>query len=118
MNLVVTGATSFLGTALIRQLLTQGHQVYGVVRPDSPNLSAMTEAVRDRAAVSCQGREEGFMGGGCEDRFHILEMELGSLDQISQVIKHPCDMFFHFGWDGSGSHNRTKTDVQQKNVED
>ena len=44
MNLVVTGATSFLGTALIRQLLTQGHQVYGVVRPDSPNLSAMTEA--------------------------------------------------------------------------
>ena len=33
MNLVVTGATSFLGTAFIRQLLTQGHQVYGVVRP-------------------------------------------------------------------------------------
>ncbi len=118
MNLVVTGATSFLGTALIGQLLGQGHQVYGVVRPGSRNLSALTEAVRDRAAVSCQGREDGFMGGVCQDRFHILEMELGSLDQISQVIKHPCDIFFHFGWDGSGSHNRTKTDVQQKNVED
>lgn len=33
MRAVVTGATSFLGAALIRRLLEEGHQVYAVVRP-------------------------------------------------------------------------------------
>lgn len=106
MNLVVTGATSFLGTALIRELLRQGHQIYAVVRPNSQNLAALTKTLAE--ADSC----------GREHVLHILELELGQLDKISSVIKDPCDMFFHLGWDGSGSNSRTKADLQKKNVED
>jgi len=104
MRLVVTGATSFLGVPLIRELLHQGHQVYAVVRPGSKNLAALT---------GCGGEIKRKQG-----RLHITELELGGMDTISSLIKEPCEMFFHFGWDGSGSHNRMKRDVQQKNVED
>ena len=37
MNIVVTGATSFLGAALCKELVSRGHQVYAVVRPGSSN---------------------------------------------------------------------------------
>ena len=108
MDLVVTGATSFLGAALIKEALLRGHQVYAVTRPGSANLAALTACVTTDERCQKEQRE----------RLHILELELGSLDKISRMIPGPCDIFFHFGWDGSGSHNRTKTDVQQKNVED
>ncbi len=114
MNLVVTGATSFLGTALIQELLNQGHQVYAVVRPGSQNLRSLTDGIEENS--SCQREHLAEKGG--RGRLHILELELGRLDTIASLIKEACDIFFHFGWDGSGSHNRTKTDVQQKNVED
>lgn len=100
MNLVVTGATSFLGVALIRELLKEAHQVYAVVRPGSKNRGAL-----DAAADA----------GG---RLHVIELELEKLDTIDQVILESCQVYFHFGWDGSGSENRKKADVQQKNARD
>lgn len=36
MKVVVTGATGFVGGALLRQLLAEGHKVVGVKRPSSP----------------------------------------------------------------------------------
>ena len=45
MRAVVTGATSFLGAALIRRLLEEGHQVYAVVRPHSANRKVLPENV-------------------------------------------------------------------------
>ena len=97
MNIVVTGATSFLGSTLVKRLLEKGHTVFAVVRPRSANRKALPE------------EKEGLI---------IIEKELEELDRISDVITEPCDYFFHFGWDGSGSANRKKKDVQQKNVED
>lgn len=92
---VVTGATSFLGAALTRELADRGYKVYAVVRPHSSNKKALD-------------------GAGAE----ILELELGELDRIGELIKEPCQVFFHFGWDGSGSAGRQNTEVQKKNVED
>lgn len=97
MKAVVTGATSFLGAALVKKLLTEGHTVYAAVRPGSKNRKALP----DRA-----------------ENLHILELELSRLEQISLTVHEPCDWFFHFGWDGSGSTNRKREDIQQKNAED
>ena len=36
MRIVVTGATSFIGLAVTKELLDKGHEVFAVVRPDSP----------------------------------------------------------------------------------
>ena len=38
MRVIVTGATSFIGRAVTKELLAGGHHVFAVVRPDSPGL--------------------------------------------------------------------------------
>ena len=97
MKIVVTGATSFLGAALVKWLLCQGHFVYAIVRPHSAN----------RGVLPAQS-----------ENLEIIPMELGNLDQLPQQIGKECQLFFHFGWDGSGSMNRSKQEIQQKNVTD
>lgn len=97
MNVVVTGATSFLGRALVDQLLTEKNQVFAVIRPGSKNMGSLA------------AEREGLVR---------IEGHLEELHEINQVIHEPCQAFYHFGWDGSGSENRMKREVQQKNVED
>ncbi len=97
MKVVVTGATSFLGRAVADRLLKQGSRVYAVVRPGSENLRYLPSK---------------------QDGLNIIERELGELDTLDQVIDGSCQAFYHFGWDGSGSENRMKRVVQQKNVVD
>lgn len=96
MNIVVTGATSFIGAPMVRELLRRGHSVYAVVRPFSKNRSKLRP----------------------HPSLHIVERELELCDHLEEVIAVSCPVFFHFGWDGAGSENRTDQAVQQKNVAD
>ena len=99
MNIVVTGATSFLGAALCKELVSRGHQVYAVVRPGSSNRQALAELEKD-------------------SYFHIISRNLDELDQLDREISVECPVYFHFGWDGSGSENRKNPEVQGKNALD
>ena len=47
MNIVVTGATSFLGAALCKELVSREHQVYAVVRPGSNNRQVLEKLEND-----------------------------------------------------------------------
>ena len=49
MRIVVTGATSFIGLAVTKELLDKGHEVFAVARPDSPG--------RRRLEGRCAGTE-------------------------------------------------------------
>ena len=100
MNVVVTGATSFIGVAMIRELIRRGHRVYGVVRPGSKQRWRLDEFSAAPSGLT------------------VLEMDLGKLDEIGGLIREECQWYCHFGWDGSGSENRMKREVQQKNCED
>lgn len=106
MNIAVTGATSFLGTSILRKLLFLEHQVYAIVRPGSSNRGALEAVERECRSL------------GRLKRLHIIEMDLSKLDQIDQVIPHPCEVFIHLGWDGAGSRNRTDKELQEKNIPD
>lgn len=100
MKVVVTGATSFIGAATVQRLLMQGHEVCAVVRPGSANL----------AHLLAQAPESGAFGW--------LELDLQEIARFPYQTGAwtQADAWVHIGWDGAGSDNRTRRDVQQDNV--
>ena len=74
MRIVVTGATSFIGLAVVKELLGQGHEVFAVVRPESPGRKKLESedwyggkrAGGKAAGGKCTGRKcaEGSAAGG------------------------------------------------------
>lgn len=90
---VVTGATSFVGLELVRQLLAAGNTVFAVVRPGSPNNCLLPT------------------GAG----LHIVELSLGDLGHLLRHVPH-AEAFYHLGWEGGGAKNRALEDVQFANV--
>lgn len=98
MRVVVTGATSFIGAVTVRQLLERGNQVCAVVRPQSSNRKHLEEQTL----------------AGCEERLCVAELDLNRIEQLP--VSGHWDAWIHIGWDGAGSDNRTKRDVQQGNV--
>lgn len=102
MRAVLTGATSFVGAATLYEMLNEGHEVYAVVRPHSEKCRLLMD--RNSTAIE-------------ENRLHIVENDLAEPDELIKKIPAPCDVFFHFGWGGSGSDARTDRALQEKNLE-
>ncbi|MCM1244876.1 MAG: NAD(P)-dependent oxidoreductase [Roseburia sp.] len=96
MKVVVTGATSFLGSTLVKKLLMGGQFVYAVIRPDSKNRKELPEKMKNLVIIEC---------------------DLKNMDQIDEKIPERCDYFFHLGWGGSGSANRKEINLQKQNVD-
>ena len=106
MRVIVTGATSFIGKAVTKELLAEGHHVFAVVRPDSPGRRALEE-------MALPGEE-----GGSSGRLTCLSV---NLKDISAVERHPDlegrgDLWLHLGWEGAGSANRRDPHVQARNI--
>ncbi len=108
MNIVVTGATSFIGASMVRRLLMEDNHVYAVIRPGSSNKKVLDDVIEESRGRMQDGQKTGSVD--------IIESELGHLDEIDRLIPEKCQIFFHFGWDGAGSNNRKNGDVQQKNA--
>ena len=120
-KIVVTGATSFLGTSIVRKLLSGNHQVFAVVRPGSKNRGALREVEEEygaRAEAADKGKAADAGPEGEKASLHVIEEELSQLDRIHQQVKVPCEIWIHLGWDGAGSENRTKPELQRKNIPD
>lgn len=96
MKILITGATSIIAVPLIKSLLAQNHQLYAMIRPGSVNAE----------------RLEGLKP------LKIIELDLDNSEKLQQYMETDIDVCFHFGWDGAGSENRKKREVQQKNVKD
>jgi len=101
MHAVVTGSTSFVGAAAIKELLNHGFYVTAVVRPCSKKTGAVTGP--NQAALK-------------EGRLSLVENDLSSPELLLEKIKEPCDVFLHFGWGGSGSGARTDAALQEQNL--
>lgn len=99
-NIVVTGATSFVGAGAVKELLHRGHHVYAVLRENSAKAHLLME----------EGRQP--------ENLTVLEADLGNLDSLRGQIPRPCDVFLHMGWRGAGSDARRSREVQEESVRD
>ena len=102
MNIIMTGATSFVGAATVRELLRRGHMVTAIARPASSKLGTILD-----------GNEEALLSG----RLLVTENDLSEPEQLLEKVTKPQDVFCHFGWGGSGSASRTDRALQKKNLE-
>ncbi len=91
---IITGATSFLGSALAECLVKNGYKVIAVVRKDSPNKYRLD---------------------GVED-IEIVELDLCRISELHKYVSK-ADVFFHLGWDGSGSLGRQNAEIQARNFD-
>ena len=96
MRIVVTGATSFIGLAVTKELLDKGHEVFAVARPDSPGRRRL-EGKEGCFIMSCTLRE-----------IHTL---VGRRE-----LAGGADAWLHLGWGGAGSDNRRNPEIQARNI--
>lgn len=94
MNIILTGATSFLGRAVTENLTAEGHEVYAVIRPLSAH------------AVSLSARKN----------FHRVECDIGCSERLTEKNLPPMDACVHLAWDGEGQKGRMDSDIQEQNV--
>ncbi len=94
MKAVVTGASSMIASALIRLLVSEGHEVYALCRPDSQKLGNIVK----------------------DERVHIVHSDLSDITAVGQRIGCGCDAFFHFAWRGTSGVQRNDIRIQSENI--
>ncbi|MFQ9074279.1 MAG: NAD-dependent epimerase/dehydratase family protein [Lachnospiraceae bacterium] len=111
MRVIVTGATSFIGSHAVQALVSQGFEVCALIRSNSAgkkNLEQMIIKKELLEIIECE------LSGLKE-----LAVNAEKLSKIGQKWSHDlgrADYWLHLGWDGSGSDNRKLADIQSMNA--
>lgn len=92
-NIVITGATGFLGSHLAQWLLEQGDRVYALVRPGSAKLQYLPE---HRNLIPVYG---------------TMEEAADCVEEIGHA-----DAWFHFAWGGVNREDIDSPEVQAGNI--
>lgn len=95
-KVIITGATSFIGRALINKLLERENcKIIAIVAPNSPRKNSI--------CVS--------------ERVHVIEAYLEEIDQIDERDIDLTDVAYHIGWSSRFSNPRYNIDGQMLNVD-
>lgn len=91
---IVTGATSFIGIALIKELIRNAYEVVAVIRPSSSRRPLLRALYPNIKLTEC------------------------GLDQLSHADLGigQCDVLFHVGWSSDFPDSRYNLDGQMRNV--
>ena len=93
-HIVVTGATSMIGAALIEECMKHDTEVYAVVRVSS-------------------GKQSRLPSG---PKLHLVDCDLENLDRLSEKIPEKCDTFYHIAWGNTGESRNKSTELQSRNI--
>ena len=142
MRILISGITSFLGISTGKALLKKGHEVYGILRPESRNKERLKgEKGMQLLSLNMEsfllwGKENGIEAeytnstkeGGITTESNST-MERGITTEsttdshaIYKSISLPSlarlhfDTVLHFAWDGVGSLGRSDLATQEKNL--
>ena len=132
MRILISGITSFLGISTGKALLKKGHEVYGILRPESRNKERLKgekgmqllslnmesfllwEKENEIEAEYTNSTTEGGItteSNSTTDR-HAIDNSL-SLPSLARLH---FDAVLHFAWDGVGSLGRSDIATQEKNL--
>lgn len=126
MKILISGVSSFLGIYTAKELLAQGHELYGIVRKESKNREKL-ESLRglqlisvDMKAFSCFAREGELASAEAvrkqEDSFSREAAFLQGDFALASLFPKDLDAIIHFAWDGVGSKGRENPEIQEQNL--
>lgn len=126
MKILISGVSSFLGIYTAKELLSQGHQVYGIVRKESKNREKL-ESLRGLQLISIDMKafssyaEEGeiALAEGIrkqEDSFSREAAFSRDVFALASLVPKDLDAIIHFAWDGVGSKGRENPEIQEQNL--
>lgn len=94
MNIVVTGATSFLGSNIIKKLMqNEDNRIWAVVRPNSKNRSNIPQ----------------------KKNVKIVEVDMEEIEILYEKVDESIDIFYHLAWEGVRAPQRDDEKIQQAN---
>ena len=126
MKILISGVSSFLGIYTAKELLSKGHQVYGIVRKESKNREKL-ESLRGLQLISVDMKafspyaEEGelALAEGIrkqEDSFSREAAFSRNGFALVSLVPNDLDAIIHFAWDGVGSKGRENPEIQEQNL--
>lgn len=92
MNILITGANGFIGSALTELLLKEGNSVFAIVTSKSE---------LDR--LQC-------------DKLHVYELYFEEYSIIADLVSADIDIAYHFAWHGLSGEEAKNIDIQLSNV--
>ena len=87
-KIVVTGATSMIGSALIEECVKHDIEVYAVLR----SASGKQDRLPDSSLV------------------HLIDSSLETLEELPELIPQGCDTFYHIAWGNTGENRNRSTE--------
>lgn len=92
---IITGPTGSIGIALIQELISKDVEVIAVCRPGSRRISNLPK----------------------HKKVTVVECDLNNLVELSEMDIPTCDVFYHFGWDGTFGNSRNNMYGQLHNIQ-
>lgn len=92
-NIYITGATSFIGVNLIKELLNKGYNVIAIIRNKSKNKDLLN----------------GFKN------IKIIELDMEEMEKLPSLTDIRCDIFYHLAWNGTRGEARDNKKIQEDN---
>lgn len=92
-RIIITGATSFIGTHLIKNLLKNSWEIYAVIRKGSNKRDVLPE----------------------DENIHIIELDMEEYIRLPELINVCCDVFVTLAWNGTRGNERLDATMQKQN---
>lgn len=91
---IITGPTGAVGISLINELIANDYFVTAICRPNSKRIHNIL----------------------AHKNIEILECDQANLLDLSDVLLHDYNYFYHFSWDGTYGLARQDVDIQMQNI--
>lgn len=94
MRVVITGATSMIGVALVKECIQNGDTVLAIVRKKTTRIHRLPKS----------------------EFLHIWYVDLEQLKDVVLEDEKAYDVFYHFAWEGTQKEERDNPKIQESNI--